>query len=296
MSVVPFPSSNRLDQIADEIRTTWARAERDIEATRALLIEAQAECRRQGLSWSKWCRTHREQLGIGKRQIENIIAGFTSSHRPAHRVHNNEGCYPDVPSFAWGDEVLVDGSRILFSRSCAMPSPDTFTIAPIAAFVRRHLAASTTTAACGVSIDPFARNCPWATHRNDLSPDTKAQFHLDAEDFLVRMREEGVVAAVGIFDPPYSARQISEVYQGIGHEVGQNDTQSGALYRRVRDALDALIEPGGIVLSFGWNSSGMGIGRGYAVEEVLIVAHGAGHNDTICIACSGPGSLDTSLG
>jgi hypothetical protein len=28
----------------------------------------------------------------------------------------------------------------------------------------------------------------------------------------------------------------------------------------------------------------MGIGRGYELLETLLVAHGGGHNDTICIA------------
>jgi hypothetical protein len=44
------------------------------------------------------------------------------------------------------------------------------------------------------------------------------------------------------------------------------------------------MQPGGIVLSFGWQSAGMGIGRGYELIETMLVAHGGGHNDTICIA------------
>ena len=47
--------------------------------------------------------------------------------------------------------------------------------------------------------------------------------------------------------------------------------------------LDLLI-PGGTFLHFGWNSCGMGKKRGFELIEVLLVAHGAGHNDTICIA------------
>jgi len=38
------------------------------------------------------------------------------------------------------------------------------------------------------------------------------------------------------------------------------------------------------VLSFGWNSVGMGITRGYEIVEILLVCHGGAHNDTICIA------------
>ena len=36
-------------------------------------------------------------------------------------------------------------------------------------------------------------------------------------------------------------------------------------------------------MSFGWNSSGFGNTRGYVVEEILLVAHGGAHNDTICV-------------
>jgi hypothetical protein len=107
---------------------------------------------------------------------------------------------------------------------------------------------------------------------------------MDAEDFLLEIARRGFLCDLGLFDPPYSPRQISEVYKSVGREVGMAGTQNGALYRRVRDALDALIVPGGIVLSFGWNSAGMGKGRGYAIKEILLVAHGGGRNDTICMA------------
>jgi hypothetical protein len=105
---------------------------------------------------------------------------------------------------------------------------------------------------------------------------------MDAEEFCRCVKIPCVDLA--LFDPPYSPRQISEHYRAAGLEVNQQDTQSAALYKRVRDALDPLIAPGGICLSFGWSSNGMGKGRGYVIEEVLLVAHGGAHHDTICIA------------
>ena len=57
-----------------------------------------------------------------------------------------------------------------------MPNKDTFSVAPIGAFVKKYLAQSR------VSVDPFARNKAWATYTNDLNPSTSAQRHLDAED------------------------------------------------------------------------------------------------------------------
>jgi len=35
---------------------------------------------------------------------------------------------------------------------------------------------------------------------------------------------------------------------------------------------------------FGWNSCGMGDRHGFEQIEILLVAHGGAHNDTICLA------------
>jgi hypothetical protein len=164
------------------------------------------------------------------------------------------------------------------SRTFGRANKDTFSCPQIRAFVKRYLAGS------HVSVDPFARNNDWFTYTNDLNPDTKAQFHMDAEDFLHHLDDLAVRADLGIIDPPYSPRQISESYKGIGKEVTQQDTQNARLYRRVRDAMDFIIPIGGIVLSFGWNSTGMGKGRNYEIIEIMLVNHGAAHNDTICMA------------
>lgn len=159
-----------------------------------------------------------------------------------------------------------------------MPSAETFGIKPIGDFVRAYLACSK------ISVDPFARNRAWATYTNDINPNTSAQSHDDAEAFLVELERKNINADLVLFDPPYSPRQVMEHYKAAGLEVTQEDTQNGRLYKRVRDALDKIIAPCGIVLSFGWQSAGMGKGRGYELIETLLVAHGGGHNDTICIA------------
>jgi hypothetical protein len=159
-----------------------------------------------------------------------------------------------------------------------MPSAETFGIRPIGEFVQRYLAASK------VSVDPFARNRDWATYTNDIDPNTEAQSHQDAEAFLADLAAKNVSVDLALFDPPYSPRQISEHYRAAGLTVTQEDTQSARLYRRVRNALDKIVSPSGIVLSFGWQSAGMGIGRGYNLIETMLVTHGGAHNDTICIA------------
>ena len=161
-----------------------------------------------------------------------------------------------------------------FSRTWAMPASDTFDCKPIAEFVRRYL--------YGVSVDPFARDKRWATHTNDLNPATEAEHHVDAEAFLLMLAERGIKADCIVLDPPYSPRQISECYAAAGFKAGMKDTQNAALYARVRRAAKALCKHGTVVLSFGWNSAGMG--KAFKRVETLLVAHGGAHNDTICVA------------
>ena len=165
-----------------------------------------------------------------------------------------------------------------FLRTWAMPNHETFSVMPIYNFVQSYLAASK------ISIDPFARNKRWATHTNDLNPATEAEHHMDAEKFLLMLAGRGVKADLIIFDPPYSPRQISECYKSVGLEVGMKETQSALLYQRVRDAIMTVATEGAIVLSFGWNSVGMGKRHSFEQIEIMLCCHGGAHNDTICLA------------
>lgn len=165
-----------------------------------------------------------------------------------------------------------------FSRVWAMPNGDTFDIPPIRDFVKRYLSESL------VSIDPFARNKRWATYTNDLNPKTQAEWHMDAEEFLKMIRSGGIQCDLGILDPPYSPRQISEYYKEAGITCGMKETQNATLYSRVKSAMIGVLSEDAIVLSFGWNSSGMGQKHGFEQIEIMLVCHGGAHNDTICLA------------
>jgi len=161
-----------------------------------------------------------------------------------------------------------------FSRQWAMPSSDTFSVPPIRDFVLRHLH--------GVSVDPFARNSRMATHTNDLNPATEAGHHMEAIDFLGMLASEGVVADVVLFDPPYSPRQISECYASAGITATMVHTQISATMKRCKAAIAGMTRPSSLVLSFGWNSCGMG--PEWELIELMLCAHGGTHNDTICMA------------
>lgn len=161
-----------------------------------------------------------------------------------------------------------------FNRKWAMPNHNTYNIAPIYDLVHYYLSSSKT------SIDPFARDSQLCTITNDLNPETSAEYHLDVLEFLLMLKQTEVTADLVLFDPPYSLRQIKEVYQGFGRQLTQKDTQRFA-WKEERNAINDILKPDGVVISFGWNSIGMGTKRGFEIIEILLVAHGGAHNDTI---------------
>lgn len=161
---------------------------------------------------------------------------------------------------------------VMFSREFAMGNPETFSLPPVARLLDKYLAGRK------VIVDPFARNSSRGTITNDLSPITSAQYHMLAEEFVEQLTAE---ADAVLFDPPYSPRQISECYQSVGRPVTVQDTQNARLYKRVKDGLDRLLKRDGVAICCGWNSMGFGLKRGYLTVEILLVAHGAAHNDTI---------------
>ena len=162
------------------------------------------------------------------------------------------------------------------TRMWAMPNRDTFSIKPIGEFVQKYYRKAS------VSIDPFARNSTLATHTNDLNPETSAQHHMDSIEFLEMLVKNNIACDLVLFDPPYSPRQIKECYDSIGLKMKQLDAMR-TNWQRERDLINQLLLSGGYVLSFGWNSMGMGKKRNYVIEEILTLCHGVGHNDTICI-------------
>ena len=167
---------------------------------------------------------------------------------------------------------------MIITRKWAMPNANTFSIPPIKDFVEKY------TSGADVVVDPFARNSRFATVSNDLNPNTSAQYHMRAEDFLDMLFVDGIMADVVILDAPYSPRQISECYASAGLKATMKDTQNSRFMKEVKDRTARIIRPGGVVLSFGWNSSGMGKTRGFSIEEILLVCHGGTHNDTICVS------------
>ena len=164
-----------------------------------------------------------------------------------------------------------------FSRKWNMPNKNTFQIPAIKSFIDSYISKRDQ-----IIIDPFARNSTITVLSNDLNPETSATYHLEARDFLRKMKSENIVADIVLFDPPYSPRQISECYNTAGIRVNMVDTQNGKTMRECRELINAVTKNGSICLTFGWNSASMG--HDWSIIEIMLVAHGGAHNDTICCA------------
>ena len=162
------------------------------------------------------------------------------------------------------------GPRIF--REWAMPNPQTFRIPPIRRLVERW------TADASVIVDPFANNSGFGTITNDLDPRFETDYHMDATEFLRQMGDES--ADFVLYDPPYSPRQVAECYARLGKTVSWRDTTS-AYWGAQKREIARILRPGGGVITCAWNSSGIGRGLGFDLVEVLLVAHGGWHNDTI---------------
>lgn len=165
-----------------------------------------------------------------------------------------------------------------FSRYFQMANSDTFSMPVVGDWVKLRLENSK------ISIDPFARNKRWATYTNDLNPDTNAEYHLDALEFLQKLRLDGVKADLVIFDPPYNPAQEKECYQSFGYEkLPVRIARTAGAWAAEKDMVTDLLTENGVFLWFGWNSCGMGKGRNFDIMEIMLIAHGRGKQDTICM-------------
>ena len=156
----------------------------------------------------------------------------------------------------------------------AMPNRETFRIKPIDKFICEYLPGKPS-----IILDPFAnRPSDYNAITNDLNPNSKVQFHMDALVFLKQYDNNSIDCI--LFDPPYTPRQLKECYDNIGQSL--HDTKS-SVWSNWKIEIARILRPGGICLSFGFNSVGIGIIIDFHKEALLIFCHGGQHNDTLCL-------------
>lgn len=162
---------------------------------------------------------------------------------------------------------------IRIDRVWAMPNKNTFKIKPIEQLIQETVDLSL------LWIDPFANQNKIASITNDLNTQFDTDYHLDALDFL-KMFDNDSVDGV-LYDPPYSPRQVSECYNDVGYSVTW-DTTKASFWGNHKREISRIVKIGGRVITFGWNSGGIGNKYGFEIERILLVPHGGWHNDTIC--------------
>lgn len=168
---------------------------------------------------------------------------------------------------------MREQNQIIFSRVWEMPNSNTFDIKCINNLIHKYFKPEF------ISIDPFANKNRIAKITNDLDPEMGTDYCMDALDFLKKFDDNSVDFV--LYDPPYSPRQVSECYKKLGKSVNIQTTQS-SFWGNIKKEIARIIKPGGIVISFAWNTNGIGKTKGFEILEILMVAHGGNHNDTIC--------------
>ena len=162
--------------------------------------------------------------------------------------------------------------NIAIERVWAMPNKNTFDIKPIHDLITEELTE-------GLWLDPFANQNKFATITNDLNTEFDTDYHMDALDFM-KMFDSDSVDGI-LYDPPYSPRQVSECYNNVGYNVTW-DTTKASFWGNHKREISRIVKVRGKVITFGWNSGGIGYKYGFEIKRILLVPHGGWHNDTIC--------------
>ena len=107
-------------------------------------------------------------------------------------------------------------------------------------------------------------------YRIDLSSEFNPDYVGDAYEFITTtvLKFDTI-----IFDPPYNLRKSREKYNG---------NYIGSL-TKIKNELIKILNPGGRILSYGYDSVGMSKSRGFKKIAICLVCHSGDHNDTICV-------------
>ena len=109
----------------------------------------------------------------------------------------------------------------------------------------------------------------------DINPDVLPDIVGDNKDVLLEMVASKVKYDIIVLDPPFSHFQ--------SHATYKLDGKKHIIMTIVRDCCDKLLRPKGLIITFGFNSVGMGKKRGYKKRELHVFCHGGNRNDTLML-------------
>ena len=162
---------------------------------------------------------------------------------------------------------------MIIRRVWSLPSNETFSIKQISKLIDKYYHKDKK------CLNPFAFNSHIGV-TNDINPECDTDYHLDATAFL-GLWEKSSVDMV-LYDPPYTPRQLKEHYDSFEESKTLYYSTGCDYWSNQKDLIGHILKNNGIVISFGYDSNGLGKNRGFEIIEILLVAHGGCHNDTIC--------------
>lgn len=163
---------------------------------------------------------------------------------------------------------------MIINREWAMPNSNTFSIKPIYELINKYSQQS------DIIVDPFANTNKLATVTNDIDPTMPTNYHMDATKFLQMLDSSS--CDLMLYDPPYSPRQVAECYKKFNQTVNMKTTQA-SYWSNQKKEIGRIVKSGGYCITCSWNSGGIGKKYGFEIIEILLVAHGGWHNDTIVV-------------
>ena len=149
--------------------------------------------------------------------------------------------------------------KIKIERHWCMPNHKTFEMPPVKKLIEEEMN--------GEYVDPFPH-----------------PFKKDAIKYLRSFKDNSVDRLV--FDPPYSQYQLNLMYKGFGKYFHNSpdkdpDKRITKYWTNCKKEIERITKTEATIISFGWNTSGIGKKYGFKIEKILILVHGGRHNDTL---------------
>ena len=109
--------------------------------------------------------------------------------------------------------------------------------------------------------------------RVDADQKMPADYHMDCREFVEYATSQKIKFDTVILDPPYAYRKSKEMYNG--NMVGQ--------LPRLKNELSWILSKQAKILQFGYDTVGMGAGRGFEKIGFALICHGGDSKDTLCV-------------
>jgi hypothetical protein len=109
--------------------------------------------------------------------------------------------------------------------------------------------------------------------RNDIDQNVPADYHMDSYEFVLMAIKNGWKFDTIVLDPPYNMRKSREKYEG--RWIGS--------FTKIKNLIPQLCADNAIVITFGYDTTGMSKSRGFEKIGICLICHNGDHHDTLCV-------------